>query len=453
VTYLFQTPAICDLDGDHKDEIIVGTASDSVWAFNGNKSRVPGFPVKLNNDLAGSICAGDIDGDGFFELLAQTKGLIGKAYLINHDGTIAAGWPVNAKIADIFFTPSPALGDFNNDGDLECVVYSWDGTSAKINIFNPTGTNYPGWPKTTGTKFTDTSSLTVADVNGDGSLDVILGDESRYIYAYSSTGALIPGFPVQAEDAVRSTPFLTDVDLDGDIDMIVHSWDQNIYAFDLPGTYNPARAPWPTLQANSHRNGCHGFEVPTGIESAAFAYDVIRDGVSLAWMYAASAGERFDIERGVSDGGSASNFVTVASGLLADADGTIRFDDRSVETGRTYVYRLVSADDAGEVYTTGPIYIPAGRPELSQNHPNPFNPTTEIEYVVPDGAPENVAIVVYDVAGARIRTLVDRRVAPGRHTVVWDGRDHNGSTVGTGVYFYRMQQAGFTETKKMLLLK
>jgi hypothetical protein len=378
---------------------------------------------------------------------------VGKAYLINHDGTIATGWPVNAKIADIFFTPSSALGDFNNDGKLECVVYAWDGTTAKINIFNYTGTNYPGWPKTTGTKFTDTSSLTVADVNGDGSLDVVLGDESRYIYAYSATGALIPGFPVQAEDAVRSTPFLTDVDLDGDIDMIVHSWDQNIYAFDLAGTYNPARAPWPTLQANSHRNGCYGFEVPTGIESAAFAFEVVRDGVSLTWMYAATAGERFDLERGVAENGVASGFVTVASNLMASADGTLRFEDRSVEMGRRYVYQLVGVDDPGNVYTTGPIYIPAVRPDLSQNHPNPFNPTTEIEYVVPDGAPQRVAVVVYDVSGARVRTLVDRQVPPGRHTVVWEGRDSNGNTVGTGVYFYRMQLKGFTETKKMLLLK
>ncbi|MCI0479638.1 FG-GAP-like repeat-containing protein, partial [Candidatus Uhrbacteria bacterium] len=369
VTYLFQTPTICDLDGDHKDEIIVGTASDSVWAFNGNKSRVPGFPVKLNNDLAGSICAGDIDGDGFFELLAQTKGLIGKAYVINHDGTIAAGWPVNAKIADIFFTPSPALGDFNNDGDLECVVYAWDGTAAKINIFNPTGTNYPGWPKTTGTKFTDTSSLTVADVNGDGSLDVILGDESRYIYAYSSTGALIPGFPVQAEDAVRSTPFLTDVDLDGDIDMIVHSWDQNVYAFDLSGAYNRERAPWPTYQANSHRNGTYGFVVTTAI---------------------------------------------------GDPE---------------------------------PPRIDLARAQLFQNHPNPFNPTTRIEFVVPGGSSQRVTLTVYDVTGARVKTLIDGTRIPGAHVTEWDGRDARGRLVGSGVYFYRLQTEDAALTRKMVLLK
>ncbi len=160
------------------------TASDSVWAFNGNKTRVPGFPIKLNNDLAGSICAGDVDGDGRFELLAQTKGLIGKAYLINHDGTIAAGWPVNAKIETIFFTPSPALGDFNNDGKLECVVYTWDVGDREDQHLHLPRDELSGLAEDDRHDiFTDTSSLTVADVNGDGSLDVILGDESRYIYA------------------------------------------------------------------------------------------------------------------------------------------------------------------------------------------------------------------------------------------------------------------------------
>jgi hypothetical protein len=369
VTFHFHAPTICDLDDDGMDEIIVGTSSDSVWAFNGNKSRVPGFPIKLNNDLAGAICAGDVDADGRFELLAQTKGSIGKAYLINHDGTIAAGWPVNAKVADIFFTPSPALGDFNNDGALECVVYTWVSGVAKINIFNANGTNYPGWPKTTGTTFTDTSSPTVADVNGDGSLDIVLGDESRYIYAYSATGALIPGFPVQAEDAVRSTPFLTDVDLDGDIDMIVHSWDQNIYAFDLAGAYDRNRAPWPTYQANSHRNGTYGFVVTTAI-----------------------------------------------------------------------------GDDE-------PPRVDLTRARLFQNHPNPFNPTTRIEFVVPEGGAQRVTIAVFDVTGARVKTLVDGTRTPGAHVTEWDGRDNNGRPVGSGVYFCRLQAEGAVLTRKMVLLK
>jgi hypothetical protein len=325
----------------------------------------------LGADLAGSICAGDVDNDGYLELLAQTKGLVGKAYLINHDGTLAAGsWPRNAKIRDIFFTPSPALADFNNDGYLESVLYTWDGLQMMIWIFNYQGGAYPGWPKTLSTDYTDNSSLTVADINSDGVPDIILGDESRFIYAWDINGNIIPGFPIAAQDGVRATPVLTDVDEDGDIDMIIHSWDQNIYAFDLSGTYNEDFVPWGTLQANSHRNGLYGYVVPTAI------------------------GE--------------------------DTDNT---------------------------------KVPVITAELSQNYPNPFNPTTRIEYGVPEGSAQRVTLVVYDVMGARVRTLVNDDKTPGRHVVEWNGRDTNGNPVGSGVYFYRLRTGDAMLTKKMVLLK
>jgi len=365
----FTTPTICDIDEDHKDEIVIGTRADSIWVFNGNRSRVPGFPVKLNDDIGGSICAGDVDGDGHIELLAQSKGQYGKAYLFNHDGSIAPGWPVSARIYDIFFVPSPALGDFNNDGKLECVVYMWDRVDARINILTYQGTSYPGWPKAVSKYYTDTASLTVADLDGDGSLDIVLGDESRFIYAWSVNGTLIPGFPVQAKDAVRSTPFLTDVDKDGGIDMIVHSWDQNIYAFDLPGTYNPTRSPWPTYQANVHRNGLLGFDVPSAIDSPE------------------------------------------------------------------------------------PPPVRMTEAALMQNRPNPFNPTTQIEFVVPEGGAQRVTLIVYDVTGARVTTLVDDVRTPGLQTVQWDGRDMNGNAVGSGVYFYRLLTGKTVLTKKMVMLK
>jgi flagellar hook assembly protein FlgD len=61
--------------------------------------------------------------------------------------------------------------------------------------------------------------------------------------------------------------------------------------------------------------------------------------------------------------------------------------------------------------------------------------------------------VVYDVTGARVRTLVEGEVSGGKYTVEWDGRNDRGQTVGSGVYFYRLVERNFTQTKKMLLLK
>jgi hypothetical protein len=84
--------------------------------------------------------------------------------------------------------------------------------------------------------------------------------------------------------------------------------------------------------------------------------------------------------------------------------------------------------------------------------PNPFNPITTIRYDVPQGG-ARVAIVVYDVAGRRIRTLVDGVQPAGKLSVVWDGRNQAGQGVASGVYFYRMSAGGFVQTRKMVLLK
>ncbi|MCK5618654.1 MAG: hypothetical protein KAJ17_04600, partial [Candidatus Krumholzibacteria bacterium] len=62
-------------------------------------------------------------------------------------------------------------------------------------------------------------------------------------------------------------------------------------------------------------------------------------------------------------------------------------------------------------------------------------------------------LVVYDVRGARVRTLVDETAMGGKYTVAWDGRNDQGQSVGSGVYFYRLAGRHFTQTRKMLLLK
>ncbi|MDH3457653.1 MAG: right-handed parallel beta-helix repeat-containing protein [Gemmatimonadota bacterium] len=91
---------------------------------------------------------------------------------------------------------------------------------------------------------------------------------------------------------------------------------------------------------------------------------------------------------------------------------------------------------------------------LAQNVPNPFNPVTSIRYDVPvDASGVAVRLVIYDVAGRRVRTLVDSRVGPGQYQAQWDGTDDAGTRVSSGVYFYRIEAGSFGATRKMLLLK
>jgi hypothetical protein len=97
-----------------------------------------------------------------------------------------------------------------------------------------------------------------------------------------------------------------------------------------------------------------------------------------------------------------------------------------------------------------PKAIPEGF-ALSQNYPNPFNPTTNFSYSVPKAS--DVRIAVYDLFGREIKTLVNESKDAGTYSITWNGRDNNNKQVSTGVYFYKMQTAGFEKTMKMMLMK
>jgi len=88
---------------------------------------------------------------------------------------------------------------------------------------------------------------------------------------------------------------------------------------------------------------------------------------------------------------------------------------------------------------------------LSQNVPNPFNPSTIVEYALPKDAQVNLSI--YNVLGQHVTTLVNEMQRAGRQTVTWDGTDASGVSVASGVYFYKLRAGDYSNTKKMLLLK
>ena len=88
---------------------------------------------------------------------------------------------------------------------------------------------------------------------------------------------------------------------------------------------------------------------------------------------------------------------------------------------------------------------------LFQNHPNPFNPSTTISYEL--GVDGPVDLQIYDVAGRLVRSLFSGTESAGRQQKVWAGRDDQGRSVASGVYFYRLSVDGQTQTRRMLLAK
>lgn len=88
---------------------------------------------------------------------------------------------------------------------------------------------------------------------------------------------------------------------------------------------------------------------------------------------------------------------------------------------------------------------------LYDNYPNPFNPSTIIQYEVPKTA--KVSLKVYNILGEETRTLVNEVKSPGIHSVVWDGTENDGDAAGSGIYFYRLKSENNAQTNKMILMR
>jgi hypothetical protein len=120
------------------------------------------------------------------------------------------------------------------------------------------------------------------------------------------------------------------------------------------------------------------------------------------------------------------------------------------------ISKLVLADTAAVVIPTGDQPVLPIDFKLEQNFPNPFNANTTIRFEIPfnqGGGEVRATLKIYNILGRKVKTLVDEALLPGRHQVIWDGRDDFGNQVASGMYFYRLTLPGYTESKKMTLLK
>jgi len=88
---------------------------------------------------------------------------------------------------------------------------------------------------------------------------------------------------------------------------------------------------------------------------------------------------------------------------------------------------------------------------LKGNYPNPFNPSTTIEFYLMESA--YVTLDVYNVMGQKVTALINSRMEAGYHSVAWDGKDNGGNSVASGAYFYKLSADDYSSVKKMLLIK
>lgn len=267
-SYNSGTPAIVDLDGDGFRDILFGSANGNLYAWRPDGSDLPGFPKNLGAPINASVAVGYLDGPGDTELDVVVVVSDNKMYVYSAAGVLRTGWPVTIQVSGVSRAPSPALADMNNDGFLDIVAA---GTNGKMYVYQRTGAilaPFNAIPYSSLTQYASESSPVVADINGDGLNDIVMGDELSQLTAISGTGAVLPGFPINIESEIKGTPGACDCDGDGMTELLVMSWGGKLHMWDYDFPFSPGGPPpWPQFHHDARHTGYFGEQVLVDVES------------------------------------------------------------------------------------------------------------------------------------------------------------------------------------------
>ena len=236
---VYSTPALGDIDGDGKLEIIFGAWDAYVRALNGEDGSIL-WETFVRDSVWSSPVLGDIDRDGYLDVAigvdAHDESAFGtpnggSLHVFTGDGAEMAGFPQH--VDEVIYS-SPALGDLDDDGWLDIVVGTggYFGRGKQVHAWDHSGSYLSGWPRSTGDYCF--SSPAMGDIDSDGALEAIIGCNDGRIYAWDGNGS--QKFATQVKDrygnsswGVGSSPILADIDADGMPEILFsYNWDVGV---------------------------------------------------------------------------------------------------------------------------------------------------------------------------------------------------------------------------------
>jgi hypothetical protein len=365
----FGAPTLAPLQNDGTNAIVYGAVDKHLYAWRYDGSNLPGFPVHLKAGVSSSTAVGSLDGPaGPLSIVVPAE--CDSIYVFGADGSRRPGFPVSCSMEDTYRNPSPALADMNGDGYLDIVQAS---TAGGLYVWDRNGAIVPPWDNvrySTLTSWATEASPIVADINGDGHPDIVMVDQNGELTAFSGADAsMLPGFPIKLAGEGSGTPALCDCDGDGMTEIVVVGLDLNVYMWDYDFPFSPGQIPpWPQFHHDAARTGYAGTPILVGAEEETQALP------------------------------------------------------RALE-----------------------MALPA---------PNPARSGTRLWYGVPaDRAGGVLELAIYDLSGRRVCTLQSGRAEPGRHSVSWDLRDASGAPAHAGVYFARLSLGSEARTRKLVVVR
>jgi len=425
------------------------------------------------------IALGDLNGDGLLDVVLSEKGDVTDDFeahtciFINNSQNQNFSFESPIIIDGDGYEGFSQLQDINGDGKLDIVTsrQSWNQLGIYLNTSEDNNVSFAD-------KIIIENVVAprpaFADLNGDGMIDMVATaylNNGRDVYIYSNNSTeedidfnlemtvLAGGLPPVGYDDYNwssSNPTLADIDGDGKLDIIVTNGNcgfgcspsgisviknistdsELLFEYEYNDFYQYQSNSWPLRIGISDLNGDGKPDILTT--------DWL-GGISILVNNSNEGNIEFEEQMQIGVGNYPLSVAT--ADLNMDSTPEIIVANWEVE-GLRVIHNFLPVNDPLIISLEADV---PGVFSTQQNYPNPFNPATTLRYDLPEKS--HVNIIIYDMLGRQVRTLVNQTQDAGHKSVTWDATNDYGKPVSAGVYLYQIQAGEFVQTKKMVLLK
>lgn len=349
------TPAVGDINQDGFLEIVCpgGSETDSLFVWDHEGDYLPPFPVAVVGRMKYSAVLGDVRGDNHLEICFYTDST---EYLnvVNSNGSLL--WQVNFSLTDV--EAAPIIADVAGGPRPEIVC----GNNLGLAVFDSVGNLLPGFPLY-GMEHNWKLPIS-ADIDGDNINDIVCGSEAWSLFGHHPDGSVIPGFPIPMGGRVECSPAVADIEGDGELELMTGDFGFKFYVFDLKSSISE----WPKFRYDQYNTGCY------------------------------HSGNWLGIRTGYSRPGQSSFFLRLA--------------------------------------------------------PNPFRDKIDIRLQITDGGSKILKLRIYDIAGRLVKNFNLSATDIGHPlSVIWSGDDDKGRKASAGIYFVKLETGASSVIRKVIRVR